>query len=50
MATAEPRSPVQPGEPAPGFSLPAVHREGTVSLAEYQGQRPLLLALLRELY
>jgi peroxiredoxin len=50
MATAEPRPPVQPGEPAPDFSLPAVDREGTVSLADYRGRTPVLLALMRGLY
>lgn len=48
MATARP--PVRPGEPAPDFAVPAVHREGLVSLAEYRGRSPLLLALFRGLY
>ncbi len=50
MASVEPRSPVQPGEPAPDFTLPAANREGTVSLADYRGRSPLLLALFRGLY
>ena len=50
MATVEPRPPVQPGEPAPAFMLPAANREGSVSLADYRGKRPLLLALFRGLY
>jgi peroxiredoxin len=50
MATVQPRPPVQPGEPAPDFTLPAAHREGTVSLADYRGRSPLLLALFRGLY
>ncbi len=41
---------LQPGEPAPDFTLPAIHKEGTVSLADYRGQTPLLLALFRGLY
>jgi peroxiredoxin len=41
---------VQPGEPAPEFSLPAVHREGSVSTADYIGRTPVLLALFRGLY
>jgi peroxiredoxin len=49
MTTYEQRPPVQPGEPAPDFTLPAANREGTVSLADYRG-RPLLLALFRGLY
>ncbi len=50
MATAAPRPPVQPGEPAPDFSLPAADREGTMSLADYRGKSPVLLALFRGLY
>ena len=41
---------LQPGEPAPEFTLPAIHRDGTVSLADYREQAPLLLALFRGLY
>ena len=37
---------VEPGEQAPPFRLPRVDREGTVSLADYQG-RPLLLGMFR---
>ena len=43
-------APVGPGEPAPDFTLPAAHGEGTVSLAEYRGQSPVLVALFRGLY
>lgn len=43
-------APVAPGEPAPDFTLPAAHGEGAVSLADYRGQSPLLLALFRGLY
>jgi peroxiredoxin len=43
--TTESRPPVAPGEPAPDFSLPAVDRPGTVSLAEYRGRSPVFLAL-----
>lgn len=42
-------SPIQPGEPAPGFSLPAATGSGSVSLAQYRGS-PVYLALLRGLY
>jgi len=38
--------PVSPGEPAPDFSLPAIADEGIVSLRDYQGRSPLLLALM----
>ena len=45
MTTTESRSPVSPGEPAPDFTLPAVDREQTVSLADYRGRSPVFLAL-----
>jgi peroxiredoxin len=38
------------GKPAPDFTLPAVHREGEVSLADYRGRHPLLLAIFVGLY
>jgi peroxiredoxin len=41
---------LQPGAPAPDFSLPTIHRDGHVSLADYKGRSPLLLALFRGLY
>jgi peroxiredoxin len=50
MTTADRRPPVQPGERAPAFSLPAVHREGVGSLADYRGTSPLLLAIFRGLW
>jgi peroxiredoxin len=42
----ESRPPVAPGERAPDFTLPAVDRPETVSLADYRGRRPLFLSLL----
>lgn len=45
MTAVESRRPVAPGEPAPDFTLPAVDREETVSLNDYRGRSPLLLAL-----
>jgi len=39
-------SPVQPGEPAPDFALPAVAGPETVSLGDYRGKSPLFLALM----
>ncbi len=39
------RPPVAPGEPAPDFTLPAVERSETVSLADYRGRSPVFLAL-----
>jgi peroxiredoxin len=41
---------LQAGQPAPDFTLPAIHREGAISLADYRGRSPLLLALFRGLY
>jgi peroxiredoxin len=49
MTTREPRM-LRPGEPAPEFRLPAVHREGTVSLADYRGRSAVLLAFFRGIY
>jgi peroxiredoxin len=50
MSAVVPRGPVQPGEPAPTFTLPAVEREGTVSLADYRGKSPLFLSINRGLW
>jgi peroxiredoxin len=50
MTTVEARPPLQPGEPAPNFTLPAVDRDGTVSLSDYRGRSPLLLAMFRGLW
>jgi hypothetical protein len=44
------RSPLQAGDRAPEFTLPAVDREGTVSLADYRGRTALLLGLFRGTY
>ena len=43
-------APVAPGEPAPDLTLAAAHGDGTVSLADYRGRSPVLLALFRGLY
>jgi peroxiredoxin len=48
--TTETRPPVAPGEPAPDFSLPAVDRAGTLSLADYRGRSPVFLALFLGLW
>ena len=50
MTTIPERPPIAPGEPAPDFTLPAVGREGTVSLDDYRGRSPVLLAMFRGLY
>ena len=44
------RPALRPGEPAPEFTLPSANREGTVSLADYRGKTPVLLAMMRGLY
>ncbi|HYB43865.1 MAG TPA: redoxin domain-containing protein [Candidatus Methylomirabilis sp.] len=44
------RSPLKPGDPAPDFTLAAVGRDGTVSLDDYRGRSPVLLAMFRGLY
>jgi peroxiredoxin len=41
---------VQPGEPAPGFELPAVTRDGIIRLGDFRGSRPVLLGLFRGLH
>jgi peroxiredoxin len=48
--TVEPRQPLQPGDRAPDFSLPAVEREGIVSLSDYRGKSPVLLGVFRGVY
>ena len=47
MSKTESRPPLQPGDRAPDFTLPAVNQEGTVSLADYRDKSPLLLAIFR---
>jgi peroxiredoxin len=42
--------PLRPGDPAPAFTLPAVNRDGPVSLDDYRGRSPVLLALFRGLH
>jgi len=49
MSLAEPRV-LQLGEPAPDFTLPSVQGTGTVSLSDYHGRSPLLLAFFRGIY
>jgi peroxiredoxin len=43
-------APLRPGDPAPAFALPAVNREGQVSLDDYRGHSPVLIALFRGLH
>jgi peroxiredoxin len=42
--------PVQPGELAPDFVVPAVHEDRMISLADYRGRTPLVLGLFRGMY
>jgi len=42
--------PVQPGEMAPDFSVPAVHHDGQIRLSDYRGKNALLLGLFPGLY
>lgn len=50
MSISQRSAPVQPGDKAPDFSLPAVHQDSLVSLSNYVGRTPLLLAIFRGLY
>jgi len=49
MSTPGPRV-LRPGEAAPDFTLPAVHRAGTVSLGDYRGRSALFIAFFRGIY
>lgn len=49
MPSIEPK-PLRIGDPAPGFTLPAAEREGTVSLSDYRGKSAVLLAVNRGLW
>lgn len=50
MTMHDSRPPVAPGEAAPDFTLPAVDRPATISLADYRGRSPLFLSLLLGLW
>ena len=41
------QTPVQSGDRAPDFVVPAVHDARTISLGDYVGKSPLLLGLFR---
>jgi peroxiredoxin len=43
-------TPLRSGDPAPDFALPAVNREGQVSLDDYRGRSPVLVGLFRGLH
>ena len=42
--------PIQVGERAPAFSLPAINRDGAVSLADYRGRSAVMVGLFRGLH
>ena len=44
------QTPVQSGDRAPDFVVPAVHDDGTISLGDYVGKSALLLGLFRGMY
>jgi peroxiredoxin len=44
------QSPLRPGDRAPDITLPSAIGDGTIALAQYHGQRPVLFALFRGLY
>jgi peroxiredoxin len=50
MTQNESRPTVRPGEIAPDFTLPLVSETGEVSLRDYRGRAPVLLALLRSIW
>jgi peroxiredoxin len=43
-------SPLQPGQPAPSFRLPAINRDGYVSLGMFRDRSALLVGLFRGLH
>jgi peroxiredoxin len=50
MTSGKAHPPVQPGEPAPPFTLPAVDGQDPISLADYRGRSPVFLALFPGLW
>ncbi len=50
MTNAQERTPLQPGDTAPDFTLAAADHDGTVSLSDYRGKTALLLATMRGMY
>ena len=45
-----PSKPLQPGDHAPSFAVPAVNRDGVVSLEDYRGKSAVLVGLFRGLH
>jgi peroxiredoxin len=50
MATNQLGSALRRGDLAPSFTLPAIDRDGTVSLSDYRGKSAVLLGLFRGVY
>jgi peroxiredoxin len=48
--TIAPDRALRPGDAAPDFELPAVSHQGTVSLADYRGKKPVMVGLFRGLH
>jgi peroxiredoxin len=48
--TQQPTRPLQPGDQAPAFALPAVNRDGLISLESYYGKNGVLVGLFRGLH
>ena len=48
--TTEVRPGIEVGEAAPSFAMPAVNRDGMVSLDDFRGKAPLLIGLFRGLH
>jgi len=44
------RVPLQPGDDAPTFALPAVNRDGVIGLEDFRGKAPVLVVLMRGLH
>ena len=45
-----PDHPLRPGDTAPSFQLPAVNRDGVVSLEDYRGKSPVMVGLFKGLH
>ena len=50
MRTTGQRLPIQRGDLAPNFTVPAVDRDGVVSLGDYRGKIAVLIGLFRGMY
>jgi peroxiredoxin len=48
--TTAPNAPLQPGDNAPSFALPAVNRDGVIGLEDFRGKGPVLVVLMRGLH